>query len=235
MTLLSAVKAVCSVVGVATPTSVFSNIVGNRTMQEMLDLANEMAQRIAYDNREWTKFKKTATYAGDGTVTAFDLQVDYKRMLLTSQVWRSTSYLTPMRFVPDMDEWLNRRARNIYDAWGEWIIFGGQLHIAPVMGADITAYHTYLDKNCIALNSGGVGDNFMSDNDSFLLDERVLKLGMIWQWKANKGSPYAEDMGTYETALASVAGRDQPSPIFVGRTTSAYAARTAYPYPVPTP
>ena len=30
---------------------------------------------------------------------------------------------------------------------------------------------------------------------------------MIWQWKAQKGSPYAEDMGTYGDALAMRWGR----------------------------
>ena len=31
---------------------------------------------------------------------------------------------------------------------------------------------------------------------------------MIWQWKANKGSPYAEDMGTYSDALVMIGGAD---------------------------
>ena len=52
MTLLTVVKDVCSVVGVVQPSSVFTNITGTRTMQEMLSLANEMAQRIAYDTRD---------------------------------------------------------------------------------------------------------------------------------------------------------------------------------------
>ena len=51
MTLLSVVRDVCAAVGVTLPQSVFSNITGNRTMQEMLSTANEMAQRIAYDQR----------------------------------------------------------------------------------------------------------------------------------------------------------------------------------------
>jgi hypothetical protein len=42
-------------VGVVNVTLVFSNITANRTMQEMLALANEMAQRIAYDTRDWTR------------------------------------------------------------------------------------------------------------------------------------------------------------------------------------
>ena len=47
MTLLTVVKDVCATVGVQVPSTVFGGIANNRTMQEMLALANEMAQRIA--------------------------------------------------------------------------------------------------------------------------------------------------------------------------------------------
>ena len=134
MTLLSVVKDVCAAVGVTIPQSIFSGVTGNRTMQEMLSLANEMAQRIAYDNRDWTKLKKTHTIIGDGATTAWDLPDDYKRMLLTSNVWRSTSTQSPMRFIPDTDEWFNRHADNATDnAWGEWTMMGGQIHLYPAL------------------------------------------------------------------------------------------------------
>jgi hypothetical protein len=121
MTILSVVKDVCLAVGVTVPQSVFTNITGNRTMQEMLSLANEMAQRIAYDFRDWTKFRKTQTFVGDGVAAGFDLPADYKRMLLTGNVWRSTSAQAPMTFIPDTDQWLNRRALAWVDQpWGEW-------------------------------------------------------------------------------------------------------------------
>src|SRR5262252_3691931 len=100
MSLLSTVQAVCAVVGVEVPTSVFTNITYNRTMTEFLALANECAQRIAYDTRDWTKFRKSVTLQGDGVTSAFDLPADFKRMLLKSNVWRSTSTLEPMKFVP---------------------------------------------------------------------------------------------------------------------------------------
>lgn len=234
MTLLSVIKDVCAVVGVQVPTSVFSNITDNRTMQEMLSLANEAAQRLAYDERDWTRFKKTVTFVGDGVTTAFSLPADYKRMLLTSNVWKSANTLHPMRFVPDTDEWLNRRARNYYDSYGEWTMMGNQILIVPVMGVGITAYFAYLHKNCIQLASGGFGDTFVADNDVFALDERTFKLGMIWQWKAEKGSPYQEDLGTYGTALSYIEGHDSPSPIMIGRLPLSAGTKTAYPFPVPT-
>jgi hypothetical protein len=235
MTLLSVVKDVCAVVGVQVPTTVMTNITANRTMQEMLALANEMAQRISYDTRDWTLFRKTVTFTGDGIKTGFPLPADYKRMLLTSNVWRSTTALYPMRFVPDTDQWLNRRAQNWYDSAGEWTILGGQMLIAPTMPTGQSAYFVYMEKNCIALNSGGNGDRFLDDGDSFRLDERLLKLGMTWQWKANKGTSYAEDMGTYSDALAMAMSHDQPAPIIVGRRPISANARTSYPFPAPTP
>jgi hypothetical protein len=43
---------------------------------------------------------------------------------------------------------------------------------------------------------------------AFSLDERLLKLGMIRNWKANKGAPYAEDM-VHVLRRAGVSGRSQ--------------------------
>ena len=231
MTLLSVVKDVCAAVGVTLPQSVFSNITGNRTMQEMLSLANEMAQRIAYDTRDWTKLKTTATIAGDGIATAFNLPANYRRMLLTSNVWGSTATDTPLLFVLNTDEWLRRRARNWNAPNGEWTNMGGQIHIFPVMTVGQSAYFSYLDKNCVSLNSGGYGDSFLNDLDTFRLDERLLKLAMIYQWKAQKGSSYAEDMSTYGDALTIAMGHDQPAPIMIDR--KLISASIAYPYPVP--
>ena len=234
MTLLSVVRDVCAVVGVQQPTSVTSNLVANRTMQEMLALANEMAQRISYDTRDWTIFRKVQTYPGDGVAAGFNLPANYKRMLLTANVWRSTSTQQPLRFIPDTDEWLNRRAANISDApFGEWTMLGGQMLIAPVLATGTSVYFPYLEKNCVNLTSGGYGDSFMADTDSFRLDERLLKLGMIWQWKQNKGTSYAEDMGTYTDALAMAMGHDRPAPIIVGRHPISANARVAYPWPTP--
>jgi len=254
MTLLSVVRDVCAVVGVQQPTSVTTNLVANRTMQEMLALANEMAQRISYDTRDWTIFRKTTKMVGGSGLTidpldpaqvgcsVYAIPANYKRMLLTANVWRSTATLYPMVFVPDTDEWINRRSRNYYDAAGEWTMMGGNMLIAPALAAAVvgppavaatTAYYPYLEKNCVNLTSGGSGDSFMADTDSFRLDERLLKLGMIWQWKQNKGTSYAEDMGTYTDALAVAMGHDRPAPIIVGRRPMSANVRTAYPWPTP--
>lgn len=232
MTLLSVVKDVCQVVGVQQPTSVFANIIGNRTMQEMAALATEMAQRIAYDSgKDWTILKRIATVTGDGVSDAFDLPANYKRMLLTSEVWRSTSTQTPMTYIVDTNEWVRRRANPWTSAWGEWTMLGGQIVIRPIMGVGVSATFGYLNKDCIALATSGNGDTFMADGDNFILGDRLLKLAMVWQWKANKGSPYAEDLATYNDALNVAMGSEKPAPIIVGRLP--LSATAAYPWSVP--
>ena len=231
MTLLTVVQDVCAVVGVIKPDSVFTNINANRTMFEMVACANEMAQSIGGDERDWTRLIKTQTYTGDGATAAFNLPADYRRMLKNGQVWRSTSTQQPMTFINDADEWMQRRAQGYSNAWGEWMIEGGQMLIYPVMGVGVTAKFKYIDANPITLTSGGFGDRFMADTDTFRLPERVLKLGMIWKWKSQKGGQYAEDMSTYYDALTRVEGSDKPAPILIDRMPISSYARVGASWP----
>jgi hypothetical protein len=228
MSLLTVVRDVCAAVGVALPSTVFGGLNTNRTMQEMVALANEMSQRIAYDTRDWSGLKALQEYTGDGVRTEFPLPANFKRMLLTTNVWSSLNSQAPMLFIPDTDDWLrNRLANRTYSGIGEWTLLGDSLVIQPPPGVGITATFAYLDRNCVSLASGGYGDSFLADNDRFRLDERLLKLGMIWQWMANKGSPYAEPMGTYSDALANAMGHDQPAPILINRTPASQWSRNA--------
>ena len=233
MSLLSVVKDVCLAIGVNPPVSMFGTSVQPRTQAELLSLANDMAQRIAYDVREWTALKTIATYAGDGITDRFALPANYKRMLLTSQVYPSASPRQPLRFIADTNNWLARRAGGDSTGWGEWTLIGNDMLIHPVLAVGQNVTFAYLDKNCVRLAGGGNNDVFLSDADTFRIDERILKLGMVWQWKANKGSPYAEDMGTYSDALVNVAGADKPAPIILDRMPISAAIGTSYPWATP--
>ena len=204
-------------------------------MQEMLALANEMAQRIAYDNRDWTMLKTTVTYTGDGVTTAFDLPANYKRMLLTSNVWRSSSTQTPMSFVPDLDEWLSRRADDWSTAHGEWTIYGGQIHFWPALAVGETALFRLPRQELRGAEpAAATAIVFLNDADTFRLDERLLKLGMIWSGRRRKARPTRRTWANYGDAVAMAQGHDSPSPIIVGRLPMSANARVAYPWPVPT-
>jgi len=215
MTLLTVAKDVCMAVGVNPPSSMFGTSTQPRTQAELLSLANETAQKISYDVREWRALKSIQVFNGDGVADRFALPADFKRMLLSSQVYPSASTNTPLKFVPDANEWLLRRINNWQDGWGEWTLIGDDMLIFPILAVGQSVTFAYLNKNCIRLSGGGYGDQFTNDGDVFRIDERLLKLGMTWEWKCRKGSPYAEDMGTYSDALVNIAGADTPAPILV--------------------
>jgi len=234
MTVQSVVREVCAVVGVREPAgSIFVLSTQDRTAWEMVQLANEMSQRIAYNTREWQNFRKLATLPGDGTTSAFDLPADWQRMLKTSEIYSTAQPTLPLTFVSDPDEWLVDEMNGYTEPGGAWTIYGNQIHVRPTPPVGTQLKFWYLHKNCVALTSGGYGDTFLADTDVFRLPERLLKLGMIWQWKANKGGTYAEDIANYEDALSTVAGSDKPAPILVGRVNLSVAANQSYPFLTP--
>ena len=146
MTLLTVVQDVCAAVGVERPASVFVGINTNRTQQELLAVANETAQLIAYDTREWRQLHASIAIDGDGVATSFPLPANYKRLLLTSDVWRTTSSQIPMRFIPDHNEWLQRRLANYADSRGEWLLSGNNIWIAPILAPAQRVVFICLDK-----------------------------------------------------------------------------------------
>lgn len=242
MTILSVAQQVSSVIGVARPQALFPNAGSDRTARELVDLANEMAQRIAYDTRDWTALSVAAALPDTGHLpgimgvpfTMIPLPANFKRLLLNSSLWRMSAPSLPMRFIADYNEWVQRQLRGHFDSRGAWIINNRQIHIITPLAASDTAGFLYLQKNCIAPmgDFSLFSDVFENDADQYRLDERLLKLGMIWQWKANKGSPYAEDMANYQDTLANIAGADKPAPVLIDRLPISAATSMAYPYPI---
>lgn len=228
MSILSVIKEVCPVIGLTVPTAVFSST--DREHVELQALANEMAKRIAFDTRDWTRLKVLATITGDGVATAFDFPDDYQRMLKKAHVWPSATPYTTLTHYADSDEWLGIQVQNFQPLLGAWTIVGEQMLIKPAIPNLSTVQFFYLSSNIVKDKDGNAKASFTADEDVFRLDERILKLGMIWQWKANKGMAYAEDMATYEDALAVSAGADKGSNIItVGRRRVPYDADVAFP------
>ena len=97
--------------------------------------ANEMAQRIAYDVREWTALKAIYTFTGDGIADRFALPANFRDLLLTSQIYPSATPTQPLRFINDTDEWLARRMIQQTTGWGEWTLIGNDMLLYPVLGA----------------------------------------------------------------------------------------------------
>lgn len=197
MTVLSVAKRVCLVVGLDQPEQLVAS--ADREYQEMTRLADEIAKRImrVYD---WQALLVQKTFTGDGVSEAFDLPADYDRMPDGASMW-SSRWTWAFNHIASTDEWLEYQVVPYTFINGNWIIYGDEFHVLPIMAVAETLKFFYVSKYYAKDPLNVAKAAFTDDTDTFRLDENLLELGMIWQWKANKDLPYEEDMQNFERAL----------------------------------
>lgn len=226
MTALSAIQNATTVIGLGVPNGVFSST--EREHVELVDVANDMAERIS-NAHEWQVLTTLATITGDGVTEDWDLPVDYNRMLTKSQLW-SSSLSTPLSHISDIDEWLGLEVQTFTYVVNAWCMFGGKIHIKPALPVGVTVKYYYQTNLIVVQNGGDEKVAFSADTDAFKLDEQLLRLGIIYQWRANKGLPYAEDMANYEDRKEKLISRDKGSRMLrLGRVRMPKDVTLAYP------
>lgn len=204
------------------PTTIFSS--SNTFEMELADLATETAVAIAKEH-EWQKLKTLATLTGDDTTVAFDLPTNYDRMVKDGNLHSNLYQTAYFARVDSLDDWVLIGDQLSTPSPGNWIIIGGQMNILPAMATGETARFYYISKY-IATSKAA----FSADSDEFLLPERLLTLGLIWRWRAQKRMEYSEDLKNYEIALEQEIARDRGARILnVG--TVRYPANVTMAYP----
>lgn len=226
MSLLTVFQQACtSGIALEKPSAVYGST--TREHVELANIANEMAAMIAASH-EWQILNKIAVITGDGTTEDFALPADFDRMLDKSQLW-STSLETPLSPISDRDQWLELDIKSFDFVINAWIIYAGEIHIKPALSTGVQVKYFY-QSNLWGLNGSTPISEFTADTNTFRIDERLLKLGIIWKWREMKGLPYAEDLATYERLLAKLAMRDKGSRIIrLGKAVLPRDTTVAYP------
>lgn len=179
---------------------------------ELRDLANETARAVSAEH-DWQALTKKHTLTGTGSANAFPMPDDFDRMLKKGEV-RSPNWQTA-RFVQarDLDQWMAFEATAIAGTPGRWIIVGGEMNILPAMSDTESAQFYYISRN--VAKSGK--PEFENDADEFVLDERLITLGVIWRWRAQKRLEYAEDLRNFEIAQSQAIAKDRSQrPLIIG-------------------
>ena len=197
-------------------------------MQEMQAIVNEMAQQIA-ESYDWQALKSVLIVTGDGTAESFDLPSDFDRIEEDANL-RSTWTIGTLFQVQSTDEWLRDEIQDFGAIANKWIIYGDQMHFRPAPPNDGEAKCFYIRNTIVKDTDDSPKASFTADTDNFVLSERLLKLGIIWRWKAHKSLDYAEELADFEAAKERLILRDAgPKMIKVGRLRVSGAAKTAYP------
>ncbi len=227
MTVLSVVSNACLKLGMDQPDTLFSNT--DREYVELAALVNDTARMIAEDY-DWQLLQKVFTITGNAADEAFDLPDDYDRMVQPSSMW-SSRWSWSLDKIASTDQWLQMQTTPFTWMFGNWIIYGGQFHVLPVMAnAEITKFF-YVSDKIVKDRIGALKEAFTADDDVFRLDERLLELGVIWRSKKDKEQPFEIQKAEYDDLLGKKVKRDGGSQAVVSgnRRLSNRDVRTAWP------
>ena len=217
--------------GVPALTSVFTNASPFAT--ELLLAAKETAESLYKEETDFRDLTLLATCQGDATTTVFPLATvapGYERLIEGAKLHSLRFKNATFRAAKDLDEWLFLKDNLLVGSPGNWVILNGAVQIFPPMPVSDTARFFYIT-NQYALSGGGISQaSFKADTDTFRLDERLLRLGIIWRWLASKKMEYAEDLKNYEIAKSAFMAKDKGRQlIVVGRQRQSRSNSIAYP------
>lgn len=230
MTVLSVVQNFTTVVGMEVPSVVFSAT--TREMVEVQRAVNNAARQVL-EEYDWQRLKKIATLTGDGSTEDFTLPADYDRMIKDATLWSNLFSFNNIIHILSSDEWLMLDTQNQTLVGPFWTIYGDEIHLKPARSSGELVKYFYISNYVVKSAGSSVGDKteFTSDEDSFVLDERLLRLNLIWNWKKAKGQDYTAELTDYQEALSYAVGKDKGSrQIVVGRMPSWDGIGIAYPY-----
>jgi hypothetical protein len=74
-----------------------------------------------------------------------------------------------------------------------------------------TATYPYITKNWARSAALTDGPAFTADDDTFLLPERLLTLGLVWRWRENKKLDASGDQEAFVKALDEYGAKDKGS------------------------
>lgn len=207
MSLLSIVQDCCEELGIQSPSSVVGNT--DRQVIQILQIANREGRDLLA-RYPWTAAIREATFTQaaaslQGTMTSLAAGFDY---IMNDTMWNRTTSLPIMGPVASRD-WQTLQAFPVTGPYQQFRIRDGKLYFDPV-GANATDTIAFEYKSKYFCESSGGTDQteWSADADIGLLDEELMKLGIVWRWLKRKGLDYAEDFATYERRVLDAMARD---------------------------
>lgn len=202
MTILSVVQDVALVVGVEQPEQLFGD--QERTAAEFRALARAAAERIIED-RDWLALSRSMQLVGSGNATVFPLPADFDRFRMGAEFYSSTTGRAISR-LSSPQQAVYAGAAPIAPGYARWRLQGRNVVIEPAPSETLSGVY---QSGWYAMGEDGAEKaTFEVDGDGFALPERLLRLCMIWMWKANKGLPYGQDFDNFENAAGEAFGRE---------------------------
>jgi hypothetical protein len=215
-TLLTLCQRVAKRVFLPEPDTAYSST--NEDIMQLVELTRELGEDLV-EKFDWNILRTQKTFNGTdvtdtGEVSTLALESDHCRFAGEPMLW-DTSLDVPCWGPLSVEAWDSVRVRESNSSRPYWTLQGDQINLYPeVTLATETFRYTYISCNWIydvSDNNTLVAD-FTGDGDKFIFDDALMRYGLIYKWKEEKGMAYEEAMIDYERRLELVLARDRASP-----------------------
>lgn len=228
MTILSVVQSATTVLGMNVPDAVYGN-----QAREMVEMRAHVARvsDLIVDEFDWQRLTRIGSIIGDGAQTEFDLPLDFHRFQKNSQLISQARPHCAFSHIPDANSWLRAISDQIWLAVPIWTLMGGKIVFQQPPSSGEVIRFTYISNQVVQPAAPEPPrPDFEADDDAYALPERILELGLIWNWKAAKSQPYAKELNDYEQALARAIGIDRGERTVTVGLGPSFDVPTAYPW-----
>lgn len=200
---------------------------------EITAIAQEAATEIAKAHY-WQELTEFYTITANGADTAYPFPADYDRMVQATELYDPDNWCWGYDHISDYGQWVQYESgRLALLNPGIWTIRKNQFHFLPKPASGQKAIFPYITKNIFVDANGARKSEITNDNDSFVLDERVLKLAIIWKWLSLKRMDYQQEHADFQYALSQEAARDKGARVIRKRSRSIdLDTRIAWPWPL---
>lgn len=214
MSLLTVVQQFCTRTGLPVPNAVVNS--GDNQLAQLVGLCNEVVEDLC-DRWTWQDLTLETTFTtvnGEDQGSINTIAPNGFLRILEETIYNRTLRL-PLFGPLWAQDWQALKALPQTGPFYKYRIRGDRLLFMPPGIAGQTCafeYATSFSISVAAAPTVGVKSAFTLDDDTFILDERLLLAGLRWKWKSEKGLDYAEDFRRYEAMANNAAGRDGSKP-----------------------
>jgi hypothetical protein len=208
LTLLNLIQETCIRTGVPKPASAIGSF--DKQVQQMVGLANELVEETLTRGtwQETIRECVFTTVAGEVQGTLDSLAVYGLKYILNETIYNRTLRL-PLYGPLSASEWQALKALPNAGPFYKYRIRQNTLHFNPAGVAGQICAFEYESRYAIVAEDGlTYKSQFTKDTDSIVLQEDMMRAGLRWKWKAEKGLAYDEDFRRYETMLNNNLGND---------------------------
>ena len=209
MSLLTMIGQVANTMGQPAPAVVATST--DAMVLEWLAMANISGRAlvIAYP---WQELVNEVTFTSasaydQGTINGHLVTAgDFDRMI-DGTLWNRTGIMKATGPINE-SEWQQDMAFSAAAPYPKYKINKAKLFIGPSIPNDTDTWaFSYISQNFCQSASGDGQSSWLADSDTGILSESLMKLDIIWRWKASKSLEYADDLANFEDEFANRTGQ----------------------------